>query len=101
MKTLLKNGRIIDPILNLDRVADIFINDGMIEKIGGQIPSSKNMEVIDLDGKIIAPGFIDMHVHLREPGFEHKETIETGCRLCRCRRIYSGLLYAEYESCHR
>ncbi len=80
MKILLKNGRIIDPILNIDRVADVFINDGTIEKIGEQIPSSKNVEVIDLDGKIIAPGFIDMHVHLREPGFEHKETIETGCR---------------------
>ena len=70
MKTLLKNGRIIDPILNFDRVADILITDGTIEKIGDHLPSTKNMEVIDLHGKIIAPGFIDMHVHLREPGFE-------------------------------
>ncbi|HUL43726.1 MAG TPA: dihydroorotase [Bacteroidota bacterium] len=79
MKILLKNGRIIDPVTGIDKVSDILIVDGIIQEIGA-VSSGKGMEVHDLNGKIIAPGFIDMHVHLREPGFEYKETIETGCR---------------------
>jgi dihydroorotase len=78
MKILLKNARIIDPIKAVDTVADILIVDGIIEKIAPKIQSDKSIQEIELDGKIVAPGFIDMHVHLREPGFEHKETIETG-----------------------
>jgi len=78
MKILLKNGRVIDPVTGMDSVTDILVVDGVIDKIGPVSPG-KELEVLDLKGKIIAPGFIDMHVHLREPGFEYKETIETGC----------------------
>jgi dihydroorotase len=77
MKILFKNARIINPAQNFDEIADILIIDGKIEKIG-QIEEGENFQVYDFTGKIISPGFIDMHVHLREPGFEHKETIETG-----------------------
>ena len=79
MKLHLKSGRLIDPIKGKDIVTDMLIVDGRIERIGASLSCDKSYEVIDLKNKVIAPGFIDMHVHLREPGFEHKETIETGC----------------------
>ncbi|MBI5472913.1 MAG: dihydroorotase [Ignavibacteriae bacterium] len=79
MNVLLKNGRLIDPVSGRDESVDMHIVDGRIEKIRPSIASSSSMKVIDLKGTIIAPGFMDMHVHLREPGFEHKETILTGC----------------------
>jgi dihydroorotase len=79
MKLHLKSGRLIDPIKGKDSVKEIIIVDGKIERIGDSLSSDRTFEVLDLKNKIIAPGFIDMHVHLREPGYEHKETIETGC----------------------
>ncbi|MGA2625096.1 MAG: dihydroorotase [Bacteroidota bacterium] len=78
MKILLKNGRVIEPTSGIDSVSDMLIVDGIIEKMGAGVSGGKDIQEINLKGKIIAPGFIDMHVHLREPGFEHKETIETG-----------------------
>ncbi|MEK7819026.1 MAG: dihydroorotase [Bacteroidota bacterium] len=77
-KYILKNGKLIDPKSNRNEVVDILIVDGMIEKISKKISSTKNETEVDLKNKIIAPGFMDMHVHLREPGFEYKETIATG-----------------------
>jgi dihydroorotase len=79
MKLHLKSGRLIDPVKGRDGVTDMLIVDGRIERLGESLSSDTSYEVIDLKNKIIAPGFIDMHVHLREPGYEHKETIETGC----------------------
>jgi dihydroorotase len=79
MKLLLKGGRLVDPVSGRDEVVDIQIVDGTIERIASGITVSAGVKEIDLRGKIVAPGFIDMHVHLREPGYEHKETIETGC----------------------
>jgi len=79
MKLHLKFGRLIDPVQGKDTAIDMLIVDGRIDKIGASLSSDKSFEVIDLKNKVIAPGFIDMHVHLREPGYEHKETIETGC----------------------
>ncbi len=79
MNILLKNGHIIDPITQQDTVADILIIDGVIEKIGTSISADKKIETREMNNKVITPGFIDMHVHLREPGFEHKETIASGC----------------------
>lgn len=78
MKYLLKNGKLIDPNSNRNEVVDILIVDGVIEKISTKNLSEKNCEEINLKNKIIAPGFMDMHVHLREPGYEYKETISTG-----------------------
>jgi dihydroorotase len=79
MKLHLKSGHVLDPLKGKDDVKDMLIVDGRIERIGASLSSDSSYEVIDLKNKVIAPGFIDMHVHLREPGFEHKETIETGC----------------------
>jgi len=79
MKLHLKSGHLIDPMNGKDIVTDILIVDGRIERIGASLSSDKTYELIDLKNKVITPGFIDMHVHLREPGYEHKETIETGC----------------------
>lgn len=77
MQILLKNGRLIDPVSGRDEDCDIHIVDGTIAKIGKGL-SNPAAQVIELRGKMVAPGFCDMHVHLREPGFEHKETILTG-----------------------
>jgi dihydroorotase len=79
MPIVIKNGRVIDPASNTDRVADVLIVDGRIAGVGPDLYSSQ-AEVFDATGMIVAPGFIDMHVHLREPGFEHAETIESGSR---------------------
>jgi dihydroorotase len=78
-KLVIKNGRVIDPSQDLDTICDVAIEDGMIREIARSIDSTGS-EVFDASGFIVAPGFIDMHVHLREPGFEHSETIETGSR---------------------
>jgi dihydroorotase len=78
-KLVIKNGRVIDPAQGLDTICDVATEDGAIRQIGGDIPIT-GAEVFDASGLIVAPGFIDMHVHLREPGFEHAETIETGSR---------------------
>lgn len=78
MHVLLKGGRVIEPGSGRDEVLDIEIREGTIAKMG-QALSAPAAQVVDMKGKVVAPGFIDMHVHLREPGFEHKETILTGC----------------------
>lgn len=74
--TLIANGRVIDPSLKVDRVANLLIRDGKI--VGIDPPDLQADEVLDATGKIVAPGLIDMHVHLREPGHEKDETIATG-----------------------
>lgn len=79
MKLLLKDGRIVDPTQKFDKVADLLIEDGLISEIGETL-STAGVEVFDAKGLVIAPGFVDMHVHLREPGFEAKEDIASGTR---------------------
>lgn len=74
---LLKNARVINPETNFDEIVDILINDGIIQKISSNI-LSEDSNVVDLTGKIIIPGMIDMHCHLREPGYTSKESIKTG-----------------------
>ena len=79
MSILIKNGRVIDPASQTDRVADVLIADRKIAAVGEDL-SAPQAEIFDATGLIVAPGFIDLHVHLREPGFEHAETIESGTR---------------------
>lgn len=74
---VLKNARLIDAINNRDKAADIVIRDGQIESVGK--PAAVQGETIDLKGRVVTHGLMDMHVHLREPGREDKETILTGC----------------------
>lgn len=78
MKTIIKNGHILNPSTDMDEIADICIEDGIIAKIGKNIEEKDADEVILAEGKYVMPGFIDLHVHFREPGFEYKETIQTG-----------------------
>jgi dihydroorotase len=79
MKLLIRNGRVIDPASGRDGTADVLVADGRIQAVGENLDAA-GATVYDATGRIVAPGFIDMHVHLREPGFEHAETIETGAR---------------------
>ncbi len=77
MKLLIKNGRILDPSSMLDEVQDLLVEDGFIVKVEKDIEITAD-ETIDASGFFVMPGLIDLHVHLREPGFEHKETIKSG-----------------------
>ena len=79
MTTLLKNGTVIDYASKLNEKMDVLINNGKIIKLEKQINESAD-KIIECTGLSIMPGMIDMHCHLREPGFEHKETIETGSK---------------------
>ncbi|HXH67180.1 MAG TPA: amidohydrolase family protein, partial [Candidatus Limnocylindrales bacterium] len=79
---LIKNGRVLDPASKTDSVRDILLDGEIIAEIAaaGKISRANGTDVFDATGLIVAPGFIDMHVHLREPGQENSETIETGTK---------------------
>ncbi len=76
-RLVIREARVVDPSQGLDRVSDLRIEDGKIAAIGGSIPGD-GAEVLEARGLVAVPGFVDMHVHLREPGFEYKETIASG-----------------------
>ena len=76
---LLRGGTVLDPVADTETRADVHIRDGAIAAVGPDL-NVEGVPVVDLDGAYISPGWMDMHVHLREPGFEHKETIATGCQ---------------------
>jgi len=78
-KLFIQNGRVIDPASGLDAIRDLLIEEDRIAAVGEKLQVS-GAERFDATGLIVAPGFIDMHVHLREPGFEYAETIESGSR---------------------
>src|SRR6202045_3603671 len=79
---LIKNGRVVDPASKRDAALDVLLDGEKIKEVGaaGKISTAQDAEVFDASGLIVAPGFIDLHVHLREPGQESSETIETGTR---------------------
>lgn len=81
---LVKGGHLVDPVNGIDGRMDILISDGkvlkVLEKISESDPAASEAKVIDATGKVVMPGFVDLHVHLREPGFEYKETIMTGAK---------------------
>ena len=79
MKILIKNGHLVDPKNKIDETMDIFIENDRIKKVSKNISEKADKE-IDAKGKIVCPGLIDLHVHLRQPGYEYKETVETGLR---------------------
>ena len=76
---LIQGGRVVDPSSKFDAVADVLIRDGVIQAVGQRLVAP-GVPTFNAAGAIVAPGFIDMHVHLREPGIEHAETIESGAR---------------------
>jgi dihydroorotase len=75
MKLIIKGGRLVDPASGRDEPADVYVQDGIIS---ARFTADEQTKIIDATGKLVAPGFIDMHVHLREPGYEAKETVATG-----------------------
>jgi dihydroorotase len=78
-KRLLKGGRVVDPANGRDGRLDVLIEDGVIARVAEAIPVTAHLEVLEIpEGFVVCPGLVDMHVHLREPGQEHKETIATG-----------------------
>jgi len=79
MKILIKGGRVIDPVHNIDDTLDVLIEDGKIGNVSKSIEAA-DAETIDGRGKLVVPGLIDIHVHLRDPGYEYKEDIVTGTR---------------------
>ncbi len=79
MKTIIKNGFVVNPAKGFAGKADILINYGVIERVAENI-NDYDAKIIDAEGMIVAPGLVDLHVHFREPGFEHKEDIESGSR---------------------
>ena len=79
MTILIKNGQVMNPATQTNEIADVLIENGQVSKLEKGIEAKADRE-IDAAGCFVMPGFIDMHVHLRDPGFEEKETIETGCR---------------------
>ncbi|MTV47615.1 amidohydrolase family protein [Heliobacillus mobilis] len=82
MELLIKGGRVIDPANGVDQIADVYIENGVIKAVGNSTgeAASKQVQVIDATGKLVIPGLIDIHCHLREPGGEAKETIAAGTR---------------------
>ena len=78
MKRLIRQGRVVDPVTGIGGVMDLLIDDGVIAVMASHIQDEAD-EVLDATGLVVSAGLVDMHVHLREPGFEYKETIATGC----------------------
>ncbi len=76
---LLKGGRVVDPALGIDQTLDVRIDEGRIVEVGEKLSAAKS-DVVDCAGAVVAPGFVDLHVHFREPGGEESETIESGSR---------------------
>ena len=79
MTLLVKGGRVVNPAMQQDEICDILIENGKIKEVGANL-SADGAEIFDASGLVVAPGFIDMHVHLRQPGQSGKETIETGTK---------------------
>jgi dihydroorotase len=80
MSLIIRNGRVVDPANSMDGVHDVLVSGGRIERVGAGLAAPPEAAVIDATGKIVCPGFIDIHVHLREPGYEYKETVASGTR---------------------
>ncbi|HUF91051.1 MAG TPA: dihydroorotase [Candidatus Limnocylindria bacterium] len=80
MSLLIRNGRVIDPANSVDGVQDVLVTGSAITRVGGALAAAEGVTTIDATGKVVCPGFIDIHVHLREPGYEYKETVATGTR---------------------
>ncbi|HEX8863819.1 MAG TPA: amidohydrolase family protein, partial [Actinomycetes bacterium] len=75
----MRGGRLIDPASGHDGPADLLLRDGLVAEVGAGLQAG-DAEPVDCDGLVVSPGFVDLHVHLREPGREDAETIETGSR---------------------
>ena len=81
MGILIRGGRMIDAATKMDKIGDIYLDEGIIQKVGDNLEyNEKTDRLIEADGCLVLPGLIDLHVHFRDPGQEYKEDIETGSR---------------------
>ncbi|ABL00133.1 dihydroorotase [Pelobacter propionicus] len=80
MNLLIQNGRVIDPSQGLDEELDLLVENGLVREMGRGLTAPAGVEIVDAAGCCVVPGLVDMHVHLREPGLEYKEDIESGSR---------------------
>ena len=83
---IVRGARVLDPVEGLDSQVDVKVDDGVIAELGSNLPQNSH-RVIDGAGLVLAPGFVDPHVHLRTPGREDEETIATGTRAASARRL--------------
>ena len=97
---LFAGARVVDPISGRDELADVLVADEAIEAVGSGL-AADDAEAIDCAGLVLAPGLVDLHTHLREPGFEHKETIETGTRAAAAGGLHGGRVDGEHGTGHR
>ncbi len=79
-RLLIRNGRVVDPSQGIDQGMDVLLDGGVVAEIGERLTAPAKTRVLEAAGQVVAPGFIELAAHLREPGFEHKETIASGCR---------------------
>ena len=95
---LIAGGRVVDPVMSLDAVRDVRIRNGIVAEIGEHLEPDEGETVLDVAGAVVAPGFVDMHVHLREPGFpaEGDDRYRNGG--CGAWRVQQRRLHAEHES---
>lgn len=75
---VIRGGRVVDPSQDIDRTLDVLIEDGVVTRLDEAIEASPGVEVTEAEGLVVTPGLLDIHIHLREPGFEYKETVRTG-----------------------
>ena len=78
MALFIKNGRVVDPSSDIDDLFDVLVENGKVKEVGKNLKAGASVDEIDAKGLIVVPGLIDIHTHLREPGYEYKETIKTG-----------------------
>lgn len=97
MRTIIRGGRVLDPASSTDGIRDILVEDGIIKEVAEHI-STDAENVIEAGGLYVMPGLIDLHVHFREPGFEHKENNPYRSQSSGKRRIYNRLCHAEYQA---
>ena len=98
MKILIQNGHVLDPENKTEGIYDILVEDKKIVKVAEHITDTAD-KIIDAKGCYVMPGFIDLHVHLRDPGLEYKETLKTGG--CGCKRwCHDNLCDAEHKTCY-
>jgi len=96
MKILIQNGHVVDPLTGVDEVCDVLVRDTDIEKVEKNLQAEAD-RVIDASGCYVMPGFIDLHVHLRDPGLTQKETLSTG-GMAAARGGDDSMCDAEYET---
>ena len=96
MKQIFKGGHVVDPKNGVDEKMDILVKDGIVQKVDKNV-ADEEAEIVDVSGKVLVPGLIDMHTHLREPGQEAKEDFLSGSKAA----LHDGRHYAEYKPCRR